>query len=45
MSTNFLNVETMNEINSRLNSELLKLDEQYDNQVWYIIICIILWYF
>lgn len=33
MSTNFLNLETMNEINSRLNSELLKLDEQYDNQV------------
>lgn len=29
----FLNAETMNEINSRLNSELLKLDEQYDNQV------------
>lgn len=33
MSAEFLNVETMNEFNSRLNSEMHKLDEQFNNQV------------
>lgn len=33
MSAEFLNVETMSELNSRLNSEIHKLDEQYNNQV------------
>lgn len=33
MNADFLNVETMNEMNSRLNSELLKLDEQFNSQV------------
>lgn len=33
MSAEFLNVQTMNELNSRLNSEIHKLDEQFNNQV------------
>lgn len=33
MNADFLNVETMNEMNYRLNSEFQKLDEQFNNQV------------
>lgn len=33
MNADFLNVETINEINSRLNSEIQKLDEQFNKQV------------
>lgn len=33
MSADFLNVETINEMNSRLNSEIHKLDEEFNNQV------------
>lgn len=33
MSADFLNVETISEMNSRLNSEIHKLDEQFNNQV------------
>lgn len=33
MSADFLNVETINEMNYRLNSEIHKLDEQFKNQV------------
>jgi len=33
MNADFLNVEIINEMNSRLNSEIHKLDEQFSNQV------------
>eukprot|EP00102_Acyrthosiphon_pisum_P021619 XP_016658829.1 PREDICTED: MICOS complex subunit Mic60 isoform X2 [Acyrthosiphon pisum] len=33
MNADFLNVETINEMNSRLNSELHKLDEQFKHQL------------
>lgn len=33
MSADFLNIETINEMNSRLNSEIHKLDEQFSSQV------------
>jgi len=33
MNADFLNVETINEMNSRLNSEIHKLDEQFQHQV------------
>lgn len=33
MSADFLNVETINEMNSRLNAEIHKLDEQFKTQV------------
>lgn len=33
MSADFLNVETINEMNSRLNSEIHKLDEQFKTRV------------
>jgi hypothetical protein len=38
MSADFLNVETINEMNSRLNSEIHKLDEQFNNEVYSILI-------
>ena len=33
MNADFLNVETINEMNSRLNSEMHKLDEQFKHRV------------
>ncbi|VVC27906.1 Hypothetical protein CINCED_3A010541 [Cinara cedri] len=33
MNTEFLNIETINEINSRLNSEIYKLEEQFNKQL------------
>lgn len=33
MSADFLSIETINELNYRLNSEILKLDEQFSKQV------------
>lgn len=33
MSADFLNVETINEMNSRLNLEIHKLEEQFNTQV------------
>lgn len=33
MNADFLNVETINEMNSRLNLEIHKLDEQFELQV------------
>jgi len=33
MNSDFLNVETINEMNSRLNSEIHQLDEQFKHQV------------
>jgi len=42
MNADFLNVETLNEMNSRLNSELHKLDEQFKHQVYLIYYFILL---
>lgn len=33
MNADFLNVETINEMNSRLNLEIHKLEEQFNRQV------------
>lgn len=41
MNADFLNVETINEMNSRLNLEIHKLEEKFNRQVWMIFYLII----